>query len=944
MLRWAIVLAAAMAGVGVGLPSTRGDEDVRTAPAFVQGLREHRYYDLATEYLERLRKAPATPADLRATIDYEEGRVLLDEASTTGDLGRRKELLEEARTKLDAFTKANPKHERFAEASVQKARLLVERGHLAVLQGDESEDKAEKAAKLAEARSSFDQARTAYAEADERLQAALKPFPPFIPDGDPRKAERYRIHTAMMDAQLQKAIVDYEQGQTYPPGSKQRADYLAKGVTQFEDLYKRYREQFSGLTARMWQGKCYEEKGEYGPAMGIYNELMGHPAPQLRNLQRHVGYFQVILYNKRKEYPLAYKGGQGWLNAYTSPDEQRSKEGLGVRMEMAKALLRSSRRSPTRPRRPRRGPGPSTCSARSSASRRRSRWRRSSLLKQYKPRTAAAALDPARLSYEDAMGLAEQAMASHEWDRAIPALKIAIRKADPAREPDKANMARFQLALSYYKNGQFYEADVLADHLARRYPRFSLASKAAEIGMAALADAYNTLKEIDRSADLKNLIALAAFTAEAYPDTDQGDAARMTLGQIHDGMGEHDKAIQDYESVRPKASRWVEARTRLGTSRWERSLSLRRKGTPEAAAEADAEVKKALETLNAALKARRDQGAAPTDPGLMANACDIADIDLQTGKASEALTLLGPIAQGQAGQGGGNPAFPRLMATLLRAHVATGQVEQALADMAALEKAGGGNDAQLYLSLGELLEKEMDAQRKRGDSSGLARTQAAYQKFLSALIEAKTGQTYKSLEWAGESMLALRNAKEAAAVFNRVLDTFGKDQTFLASPTGPAQILRARLKLAAALRGQGEFDRAGELVETLIKENPRAIEPRFEKGMLLEDKAADGKGPWAAAYNHWRTLALQMANAAPQARRILRRQLSRRAGPLEERPGEPRQADPRRRPPPLPQPQRPRDEGQISGFASSHQVNSSQGGHRPPCIEDGGRCPPDEDS
>jgi tetratricopeptide (TPR) repeat protein len=329
-------------------------------------------------------------------------------------------------------------------------------------------------------------------------------------------------------------------------------------------------------------------------------------------------------------------------------------------------------------------------------------------------------------------------------------------------------------------------------------------------------------------------------------------------------MGDHDKAIRDYEAVRPKASRWVEARTRLGTSRWERSLSVRRKGTPEAAAEADEEVKKALETLNAALKARRDQGAAPTDPGLMGNACDIADIDLQTGKASEALSLLGPIAQAQAGQGGSNPAFPRLMATLLRAHVATGQVNEAIADMGTLEKAGGGNDAQLYLSLGELLEKEMDAQRKRGDSAGLAKTQAAYQKFLSALIEAKAGQTYKSLQWAGESMLALGNAKEAAAVFNRVLDTFGKDQAFLASPTAPAQILRTRLKLAAALRGQDDFDAAGDLVETLVKENPRAIEPRFEKGMLLEDKADVGKGTWAAAYNHWRTLALQMANARPR--------------------------------------------------------------------------------
>jgi hypothetical protein len=117
----------------------------------------------------------------------------------------------------------------------------------------------------------------------------------------------------MMDAQLQKAIVDYEQGQTYPLGSKERTGLLAKSLAQFEDLYKRYRTQFAGLTARMWQAKCYEERGDLGPAMGIYNELMEHGDPRLKPLQRHVGYFQIVLLGKRKEYPLAVLGATNWL-------------------------------------------------------------------------------------------------------------------------------------------------------------------------------------------------------------------------------------------------------------------------------------------------------------------------------------------------------------------------------------------------------------------------------------------------------------------------------------------------------------------------------------------------------------------------------------------------------------------------------------------------------
>ena len=110
------------------------------------------YFDLASDYLEKLREEKSTPQEFRTVIDYEFGRLLIDEASKTGDLVRRKELLEQARSRLETFTKGQPNHELASEALVQLARLLVERGHLAVLLGEESEDKAEKNAKLVEAR------------------------------------------------------------------------------------------------------------------------------------------------------------------------------------------------------------------------------------------------------------------------------------------------------------------------------------------------------------------------------------------------------------------------------------------------------------------------------------------------------------------------------------------------------------------------------------------------------------------------------------------------------------------------------------------------------------------------------------------------------------------------------------------------------------------------
>ena len=41
----------------------------------------------------------------------------------------------------------------------------------------------------------------------------------------------------------------------------------------------------AGVVARMWQAKCYEERGgpgDFGRAIGIYDELMAEPDPRLR--------------------------------------------------------------------------------------------------------------------------------------------------------------------------------------------------------------------------------------------------------------------------------------------------------------------------------------------------------------------------------------------------------------------------------------------------------------------------------------------------------------------------------------------------------------------------------------------------------------------------------------------------------------------------------------
>ncbi len=71
------------------------------------------------EFIDQLRTDPTMPAELKVTLDYQEGRLLIDEADRTGDLARRRDLLQQARTKLENFARTQPNHPLSRDALVQ---------------------------------------------------------------------------------------------------------------------------------------------------------------------------------------------------------------------------------------------------------------------------------------------------------------------------------------------------------------------------------------------------------------------------------------------------------------------------------------------------------------------------------------------------------------------------------------------------------------------------------------------------------------------------------------------------------------------------------------------------------------------------------------------------------------------------------------------------------
>src|SRR6185312_2785239 len=142
----------------------------------------------------------------------------------------------------------------------------------------------------------------------------------------------------------------------------------------------------------------------------------------------------------------------------------------------------------------------------------------------------------------------------------------------------KANSARYMLAYSEMMSKKYYEAAVIGEHVARRYPRDDWAAKSADLAMQAIVEAYNSFTLGNRTSDLDRLVNLARYTAETWPETEQGDSGRVTMGLVALGRGHYADAIAAFESVRPASSKWVDAQTSCGDAHWKQSLSLREKG------------------------------------------------------------------------------------------------------------------------------------------------------------------------------------------------------------------------------------------------------------------------------------------------------------------------------------------------------------------------------
>lgn len=890
---WGLALGlfcCAIVAAGAWTSAARGqDEEVadpgaggETRLRFVEGLRRLGYFDLAQDYLEGLRNDPEAPADLRETIDFEQGKTFLEEITRIADLERQRDLLEKARVKLLTFSREKPNHPVAPAARAQFARLMIQRGELAVYQADDSTDPEDKEAKLVQARESFDQARTALDEAIGQLQAAYDKMPKgYLDPKAPEKRLRDSLHAELMLAEFQRATVDYTDGHTYSPEDHPtRRELLDKALERFKALSAKYRTQSIGLYAKMWEGKCYEESGRIGEAMGIFNQIVENSDRRLDDLKRQVKYFRIIASRKRGEIALAADDAARWLAEY--PRYANTVIGLGVALERARNMHLQLEKDTSIPRPERDAAARVIRDTLRSVVRTYSPHKAEALelLKRYDTKSALRAEDVAKMTYDEAIANAEASINEGNMPEALTALRHAMNRAfaemprnptpdDRNRAADKANRARYLMAYAHYANGDFYESAALSEFLARQYPTGGLSAKATEIGMAAYVGAYNAT-QVDRGADIRRLVDLATYTAETFKGQDQGNAGLMMLGQIEHGRGNYAEAVRAFDAVEPTSARRTEALTSAGNAHWRLARKLRAEGRDEDAAreEGPAEAK-----LREAYNRRMEANAPSTDPARIDNACLLADVLMGVGKPAEALEVVAPLAQQLNAApipATLKPKHVQVMTTLLLANIQNGRTDQAIADIEVLEKSGTDNETmvQLYYRLGRLLEQDLERLREAGDATGADKARSDFSRFLDSLVRSESGRTFEAMQWAGESKLKLGEAAEAADILAKVKE----EQEKLKNETTDIQLMgeidkrmpRIQLQLAAALREAGKYSEAAAELSTLLGRQPPLMEAMFEECRLETAKAAANRGNWNAALGKWVNLTKQLGTLRPR--------------------------------------------------------------------------------
>ncbi len=877
----AALMVAVVLQVTAG-PSWAGEEPER----FLKELRLINYHDVVLDYLEQARTNPLVSTEFKATIDYERGITLLL-TSRMVPSSQREERLDGAQQSFEKFLAAHPGHPLVSDANTQLANSLIERGKfkIEIASADDKPD-AEKQRLRGEARALYEAAQKAYAKLEAHFRAEIQKYPKGVMDEKKEAAQielRQQARGGLVDSLLGQAQIVEEMSKTHEPGSTENKRLMADAAKAYGGVYDKYGGYGGGLYARLYQGRCFKELGQFNDVFGACEDLMQLDGddPFIRRIKNRA----MLLFLETGLIPDAKKLAESiaqyaaW-EKWARPNEEESEDGLAVKYFGAKLMLQYARslteRKDVTTRTENLRKAKMLFVVVSNTDGEYQRLARAELRSSEFTGVAASEETPPPADFVEATQQAKEALgraidpelppedAAKLRAEAIDKLHAAMRMRTPETTADEMNYLRYYLAYLYWVNGDLYEAAVAGEFLARKYPGSSGARDGAKIAMAAYAILLSEVpKGEDRKFESQRMDSIADHITQVWagePEADEAWIMRTRMAVLDQDI---DKALEYLQQISEKSPRRGEAALMVGQTLWSNHVNKSR--LPEGERPSDAELQKIAAQAHTALQEGVDRMRTVVEQGgdvtysTVIGVLSLAQAAIRAGEPEKAVLLLEDPKIGALTLVNANhPVIPagnvpqEIYKAALRAYVASRQVDQAKTVMEKLEQSvGEGGEAKLttiYLGLGKQLKESLAQYRAEGKDQEATELAEAFVDFLMRIAGREQGNTFRSLGWVAETLYTLGSeldppgkelpeaAKqcftESANAYRRILEQCKADETFAPKPGVDLMI---KVRLARCLRSLGEFNEAMDLLVEVIEAKPTAISAQIEAAYTYQE-------------------------------------------------------------------------------------------------------------
>lgn len=787
--------------------------------AFVEGLRDRGYYDVALTYLDEQEQRGHLPSDLKELLPYERAQTLLASARDLNNVDAQRQQLDAAEAAFQQFTKASPNHPLTALANTWRGRILFEKARVEIFESEDPSSQANRNEFQSKARALLTEARKVFEDAAAQNKIALDKFPAFIPEEEKANhAARSKVENTYIEVVFDKCKCTYWMARTFDKGTKEADGALQKASVEFTDMYDRTRNNTGGKFARLWQGKCFEELDQITQALGVYDDLLTltPDTPVKAALHDLSLRFKLICLNheQKKDYPLVVTLAEEWME--NAKGRTRSEVGNGIQWELCRALEQIGIDT-TKPEAERNQTLNQALGRARTLSRTAGEFKAPSnaMIQRLLRSMNRSADEPtdfdtaygmaAKLSDDirqlglqvttaQQQGRTEDAQAKQATLRSNAAemsklCDIALRMAKPATDPGDLFRANVLLAYGYLLDDRLLEAAAVGEFtmrsLAQRSPES--AKNAGLIAMLAFDRAYQKADKGNRDFEARKLIEFASRLELKFPESDQASDARLAVARVMWDARKLDEAAAWWNKVPAGATHYPGAQLSTGQAYWgqyttQLNLPEEKRPAKEKFAEwRDLAIKHLEIGIGERMRSTPADAASPDDmirgKVTLAQIRNLSGVYHTVDKSAGSIELLteephSVVAAISVPEGAERPKAPgspksRAMASfayqqLLKAQIGVKDLNAAREARIQLEQVAGSDDAealtQVFVEFGQELEKELTQLKAAGETGRADEVREGFETFLNDLSDREEGQNFTSLFWIAETFTSLADS------------------------------------------------------------------------------------------------------------------------------------------------------------------------------------------